>query len=72
MIGLNQIRIGFKNLLKNGFGKNRKRKRKGIISAWAVFFYHSPTPGLLRRPIFPLSFPRGRIRSTGPSPGAAC
>jgi hypothetical protein len=44
MSGLNQIQFGFKNLLKNGFEKLGKEKRKEILSAIGPLLLPQPQP----------------------------
>jgi hypothetical protein len=57
MSGLDQIQIGFENLLKNGFEK----LRKGILPAQAASPTAAQLSGLLRRPSLSLSLPRARV-----------
>jgi hypothetical protein len=69
MSGLDQIQIGFENLLKNGFEKLEKGKRKRNSFCLGRFSYRSPT----LRPTAAaqsssFSLPRARVRSSGPSP----
>jgi hypothetical protein len=58
--GLNQIQIGFKNLLKSGFEKLEKEKEKEFFLLSGRFSYRSPPPRPAAAARFP-PFPPPRL-----------
>jgi hypothetical protein len=66
--GLNQIQNGFKNLLKNGFEKLEKKKKKGFSPPFCFRILAASLRSPVRAAHFP---PLARpVSRSGPSPAA--